>query len=390
MVTLLNNKKILTVLMLNIFIVMVGVGLITPILPELIIEFDASGQAMGLLVAAYGTTQFFLSPLTGSLSDRYGRKTFILAGLVIFSAAKLLFALGDTLWMLYASRLLEGVAAALIVPPMMAYVADITTTDERAKGNSMLAAAMSFGFVIGPGLGGFLAGYGIRAPLYAAAGAAIAATIFSIVCLPERLSKQQMEAARAAVVKKDSVFKLYAKSITSKYAMLFMLVLVMTFGLANYESVLGLYVTNRFQFTPQHIAMILTTGAIIGVGMQALLVAKIIQTFGETKVIKGSLLLTSTAYIVLLFAAHFWSIFLVTSVIFFAASMLRPALNTQLSKMAGNEQGYVAGMNNAYMSVGNILGPTMAGFLFDANMVAPFVGGCCILFIAFLMITKWK
>lgn len=77
MVTFLKNNKILAILMLNIFIVMVGVGLITPILPELIIEFDANGQAMGLLVAAYGITQFLLSPLTGSLSDRYGRKTFI-------------------------------------------------------------------------------------------------------------------------------------------------------------------------------------------------------------------------------------------------------------------------------------------------------------------------
>ncbi|KJB87169.1 multidrug transporter [Paenibacillus sp. E194] len=383
MVTFLKNNKILAILMLNIFIVMVGVGLITPILPELIIEFDANGQAMGLLVAAYGITQFLLSPLTGSLSDRYGRKTFILAGLVIFSAAKLLFAVGDALWMLYASRLLEGVSAALIVPPMMAYVADITTTDERARGNSLLAAAMSFGFVVGPGLGGFLAGFGTRAPLYTAAGAAIAATLFSIIFLPESLSKQQMETARAAVTKKESIFKLYAKSLTSKYAMFFILVMIMTFGLTNYESVLGLYVTNRFQFTPQHIAMILTTGAIIGVGMQALLVAKIIKSFGETKVIKGSLLLTSTAYIVLLLAAHFWSIFLVTSVIFFATSMLRPALNTQLSKMTGNEQGYVAGMNNAYMSVGNILGPTMAGFLYDANMFAPFIAGCCISFHCF-------
>ncbi|WP_235074788.1 MFS transporter [Paenibacillus alvei] len=237
---------------------------------------------MGLLVAAYGITQFLLSPLTGSLSDRYGRKTFILAGPVIFNAAKLLFALGDALWMLYA------------------------------------------------------------------------------------------------------------KSITSKYAMLFMLVRVMTFGLANYESVLGLYVTTRFQFTAQHIAILLTTGAIIGVVRQALLVAKIIQAFGETKVIKRSLLLTSTAYIVLLFATHFLSILLVTSIIFFAISMLRQALNTQLSKMAGNEQGDVAGMNNAYKSVGNIVGPTLAGFLFDANIFAPFIAGCCILFITFLMIVRWN
>ncbi len=141
--------------------------------------------------------------------------------------------------MLYASRLLEGVSAALIVPPMMAYVADITTTEERARRNSLLAAAMSFGFVVGPGLGGFLAVYGTRVPVYVAAVAAIAANVFSVIRLPESLSKQQMEAARAHVASKESIFKLYAKSITFKYAMLFMLVLVMTFGLANHESVLG-------------------------------------------------------------------------------------------------------------------------------------------------------
>ncbi|WCM60063.1 MFS transporter [Paenibacillus polymyxa] len=383
-------KRILGILMINIFIVMVGVGLITPILPELIIEFGASGRAIGLLVAAYGMTQFLLSPLTGQLSDRYGRKAFIVVGVIVFAVAKFIFAIGDELWMLYTSRLLEGMAAALIVPPMMAYVADITTTEERAKGNSLLAAAMSFGFVIGPGLGGLLAGYGTRVPLYVATGAAMAAVIFSVFCLPESLSKEQMKAARARMIQKESIYKQYVRSLKSKYTMLFVLVLVMTFGLANFESVLGLYVTNRFQFSPQNIAVILTAGAVIGVGMQALVVAKIINKFGEQRVIKGSLLFTSVAYILFLLAKDFWSIFLVTSLIFFATAMLRPALNTQLSKMAGNEQGYVAGMNNAYMSVGNIVGPTLAGFLFDANLFAPFIAGCCILLITFLLTLKLK
>ncbi|QYK63535.1 MFS transporter [Paenibacillus sp. S25] len=383
-------KRILGILMINIFIVMVGVGLITPILPELIIEFGASGRAIGLLVAAYGMTQFLLSPLTGQLSDRFGRKAFIVVGVIVFAVAKFIFAIGDELWMLYTSRLLEGMAAALIVPPMMAYVADITTTEERAKGNSLLAAAMSFGFVIGPGLGGLLAGYGTRVPLYAATGAAMVAVIFSVFCLPESLSTEQMKAARARMIQKESIYKQYVRSLKSKYTMLFVLVLVMTFGLANFESVLGLYVTNRFQFSPQNIAVILTAGAVIGVGMQALVVAKIINKFGEQRVIKGSLLFTSVAYILFLLAKDFWSIFLVTSLIFFATAMLRPALNTQLSKMAGNEQGYVAGMNNAYMSVGSILGPTLAGFLFDTNLFAPFIAGCCILLITFLLTLKLK
>ncbi|EHS56338.1 multidrug-efflux transporter [Paenibacillus sp. Aloe-11] len=341
-------------------------------------------------MAAYGMTQFLLSPMTRQLSDRYGRKTFIIAGVIIFAVAKLIFAIGDALWMLYVSRLLEGVAAALIVPPMMAYVADITTTEERAKGNSLLAAAMSLGFVIGPGLGGLLAGYGTRVPLYAAAGAAMLAVMFSVICLPESLSKEQMKAVRAKMIQQESMFKQYTKSLKSKYAMLFVLVLVMTFGLANFESVLGLYVTNRFQFSPQQISIILTAGAVIGVGMQALWVAKIMNRFGEQRVIKGSLLFTAFAYFVFLFVKDFWTIFLVTSSIFFATAMLRPALNTQLSKMAGSEQGYVAGMNNAYMSIGNIVGPALAGFLFDVNMFIPFIAGCCILFITFLLALKLK
>lgn len=385
-----HKKIILAILMLNIFIVMVGVGLVTPILPQLILGMGASGQSIGLLVAAYGITQFLLSPLTGQLSDRYGRKAFIVGGGIVYAVAKCLFAAGDSLWMLYASRLLEGVAAALIVPPMMAYVADVTTTEERAKGNALLCAAMSFGFVVGPGLGGFLAVYGVKVPLYVATGAAIAGVVVSLVCLPESLSTEQMNETRAKVRRRESFLKRYAQSLRSKYAMLFMLVFVMTFGLANFESVFGLYVTDRIHFSPQDIALILTTGAVIGVGMQALLVAKIMKRFGETRVITASLLFIATAYVVLLLAKAFWSIFLVTFCIFFATAMLRPALTTKLSKMAGNEQGYVAGMNNAYMSMGNIVGSTLAGIFYDVNRFAPFLAGGSILFLAFLMTLKLK
>ncbi|MCM3269596.1 MFS transporter [Paenibacillus elgii] len=383
-------KKILPLLMVNMFIVMLGVGLVTPILPALITDFGASGQTIGFLVAAYGITQFVLSPITGKLSDQYGRKLLIVAGVAIFALAKIIFAIGSELWMLYGSRLLEGVAAALLVPPMMAYVADMTTTEERAKGNGLLGAAMSLGFVIGPGLGGLLAGYGLRVPLYAAAGAAVLAVIISVIGLPEPLSKDDMIATRAKGAPKLSILRPYADSLKSNYAALYMIVFVMTFGLANFESIFGLYVTNQFQFTPQAISVILTAGAVIGVGMQALLVARVIKAFGEQLVIQASLLFTSFAFAVLLLVRDFWTIFLVTSCIFFAMSLLRPALNTRISKMAGNEQGAAAGMNNAYISLGNILGPSLAGLLFDVDVVWPFLAGCLILLVTFLMTLRLK
>lgn len=144
-----HPKKIFPLLMINMFIVMVGVGLVTPILPALITDFGASGQTIGFLVAASGITQFVLSPITGKLSDQYGRKLLIVTRVAVFALAKIIFAIGSELWMLYGSRLLEGVAAALLVPPMMAYVADMTTTEERAKGNGLLGAAMSLAGIAG-------------------------------------------------------------------------------------------------------------------------------------------------------------------------------------------------------------------------------------------------
>lgn len=112
--------------------------------------------------------------------------------------------------------------------------------------------------------------------------------------------------------------------------------------------------------------------------------------FGEQRIIQASLLFTSFAFAVLLMVRSFWTIFLVTSCIFFAMSLLRPALNTRISKMAGNEQGAAAGMNNAYISLGNILGPSMAGLLFDVNLSLPFLAGCFILLITFLMTLRLK
>lgn len=119
--------------MLNIFIAMLGFGLIVPVMPSYIEAFGATGKTLGFLVAATGFTQFALSPVAGALTDRFGRRKLIIAGIAGFTIAQFIFAFADQLWMLFVSRFLGGAAGALLMPAMFAYIADITSEKDRGK-----------------------------------------------------------------------------------------------------------------------------------------------------------------------------------------------------------------------------------------------------------------
>ncbi|MCM3290523.1 MFS transporter [Paenibacillus sp. MER 180] len=380
----------LVILMVNMFIAMVGMGLIIPIMPKYVTAFGATGQAMGYLVAAFGLTQFLCSPIAGELSDKYGRKLLIVTGIGLFTVSQLLFGMAEHMWMLYVSRLLGGMSAALMTPPMMAYVADITTEEKRGKGLGMLMASMTLGVVIGPGIGGMLAEYGIRVPFYAAAALAGLSTVVSLLFLPESLSVEERMAARSNTKKKDNLLRQMAASAKAPYFMLLVLVFALTFGLQNFEAIFGLYVDVKYGFTPKDISLMITLGAIIGVICQAVLIERLLRTFGEKKILLTMFGLSAISMILLLFVSNYFLIFFVTMLFFVATSIVRPAINTLLSKMAGNEQGFVAGMNNAYMSLGNIIGPAIAGILFDVHVQIPYAFGAIVLLASAGMLVGWK
>ncbi|MDF2947269.1 MAG: blt [Bacillales bacterium] len=385
-----NNRIPLVILMVNMFIAMLGIGLIIPVLPIFVKEFGVDGTAMGYLIAIFALTQFLFSPFAGEFSDKFGRKKPIIIGLVGFTLSQFIFAIGTDIWMLYASRFIGGIGAAFLVPPMMAYVADITTEDERGKGMGYLGAYMSLGFVIGPGIGGFLAEFGTRIPFYSSAAIATVATILSFLLLPETLSLDIQEKARHNSKKRETIFVQIYASFNKSYFIFLLLIFMMTFGLANFEAVFGLYVFEKFDFTPKDISIIITFGALVGVIIQSLVVDKVLSKFGEIRVIFWTFLISSISLLALIFAGSFTTILLITLVFFTATSLVRPALNTQLSIMAGDEQGFVAGLNNMYFSIGNMAGPIFAGILFDINIEFPYVLGSFVLLVSCFMTIKSK
>ncbi|MEF2245967.1 MULTISPECIES: MFS transporter [unclassified Paenibacillus] len=385
-----NNSRML-LLMVNMFIAMLGIGLIIPVIPEFLREFNAGGKTAGYLIAAFGITQFICSPIAGELSDKYGRKLMIVTGLVLFTISNLVFAMADHVSWLYVSRLIGGVGAAAMVPAMLAYVADITTEEQRGRGLGLLGAAMSLGFVVGPGVGGFLAELGVRAPFYVSAGAGAVAMLGSLLLVPESLSMEARTAARAMKEKRENILKQFARSTKSSYFILLVLVFTLTFGLINFEAIFPLFVDAKFGYTTRQISIIITVGALAGVIIQSIYIGKLINRFGEKALINWTFLLSAVSLVLMLITGNFYFILIITTIFFTLTSIMRPAINTLLSKSAGEEQGFVAGMNNAYMSLGNILGPAVAGTIYDVDINAPYLLGAAVLVLSlFLSMSRIK
>src|SRR5271170_983371 len=167
-------------LFLIVFVDLVGFGLVIPLLPFYAVRFGASPQQVTLLLATYSLFQLFAAPLWGALSDRIGRRPVLMTSMAASALAYLWFGSASALWMLFAARALAGACAGNIAAAQ-AYIADVTTPENRAKGMGMIGAAFGIGFIIGPALGGMLAGSNVETANLRAPG--IVACVLSVVAL---------------------------------------------------------------------------------------------------------------------------------------------------------------------------------------------------------------
>lgn len=378
-----NNKLILGTLLLNLFIAFLGIGLVIPVTPTIMNELNISGSTVGYMVSAFAFAQLVLSPLAGRAVDKYGRKPMIIIGLFIFSMSELLFGLGQSVEVLFASRILGGVSAAFIMPAVTAFIADITTNETRPKALGYMSAAISTGFIIGPGIGGFLADIGTRMPFFFAAAFGLTAMILSVFTLrePERHYEQ------TTIPQQKTGFR---KVFSPLYFIAFMVLLISSFGLASFESLFALFVDRKFGFTAKDIALAISLGAIVGVIVQVGLFERLTRWFGEIRLIRYSLIGSTLLVLVMTYVTSYLSIILVTMVVFVGFDLMRPAVTTYLSKIAGNEQGFVGGMNSMFTSIGNILGPVIGGILFDVDLNYPFYFATVMLAIGIALTFVWR
>lgn len=373
----------LYLLMLNLFIALLGQGMVIPILPDYLKQFNAAGAAAGYLIAAFGAAQFIFSPIGGQLSDRMGRKSMIISGMFLTVLSDLIFALATALPMLYIARFIGGIGIGLMVPANMAYVADLTTNETRAKGMGYLGAAMNLGMVLGPGLGGLIAHFGIRMPYFVAGGLGLVATILSLY-LPETLPKEKRSRISSSA-KREPFIEQIRNSFRTSYFKYLLLILIMTFGLMNYETVYALFVEQKYSFDAGKISMIITLGAVIGIIVQIWLLNYLVNKLGEMKLIRISLVMTALALLLMLIKVNLGYLLGVSALFFAFNAFLRPTVSTLIANSAGDRQGYAAGLNTTYTSIGSIFGPLLAGILFDSHIHIPYIVGAIILAGALLL-----
>lgn len=360
-----NKKSMMYLAISNLFLVFLGVGLVIPVIPQLKEEMNFSGATMGMMISIFAIAQLIASPLSGMLSDKIGRKKLITMGMIIFSISELLFGLAQTKNGFFFSRGLGGIAAALVMPSVTAYVADITDISERPKAMGLVSAAISGGFIIGPGIGGFIAHFGIRAPFFAASLVAFIGFIVSLIILKEPKKTQVTHVN----LEKSSIWDILKNPI---FTSLFVIILISSFGLQAFESIYSIMTSINFGFTISQIAMIITVSGTIALVCQIFFFNWIVSRIPEMKLIQLTFFVSGFFIAVIAFTDSKMVVILSTFMIFLSFDLFRPAVTTYLSKNAGDQQGTINGLNSTFTSFGNILGPMAAGALFDINHFYPY------------------
>lgn len=377
-----TNRKNLVLLAFSLVVVMLGFGMVIPILPFYIQRFGAGGSAFGLLVAIAALTEFLFGPVWGSISDRVGRKPILMIGMFGFGLSLLLFGLSTQLWMLYASRALSGVLSSAALSTAMAYIGDSTSERERAGGLGLLGAAAGAGTVIGPGFGGLLAKGSLSTPFFAGAGMAFLSLVLVAVLLPESLSRQSRSLADQKI--RFTSFLPLLQALKSPIGFLLFLAFFATLGTSNFEAIYSLYLVAKLNYSTERIGLILTVVGLIALVSRGLLTGVVTRRWGEARVIKASLLAAAAGFILILRANSYHTVLLTTGFFSFAVTFLRPSIHSLTSQRATIGQGVALGMSNSCVSLGRIIGALGAGTLFDLGTGYPYLVGAGVLLIGLI------
>jgi DHA1 family multidrug resistance protein-like MFS transporter len=377
-----TSRRNLTILTFVLFVVMLGYGIVIPILPFYIEHMGAGGLELGLLVASYAVMRLIFGPIWGGLSDRYGRKPVLLLGIFGYVVTMLWFGLATRLWMLFAARILSGVLSSATAPTTMAYIGDSTTEEGRGGGMGMLGAAAGIGTIIGPAAGGFLASASLATPFFVAAGMALLSFVLAWLFLPESHPLESREqAAKASLID----LPLWRQALFSPIGPLFALIFISTSGLMIFGNVFGLYALRKFSYGPDEVGIILMVLGLVSALTQGLLAGPATRRWGDEAILKAFLLVAAVAYGLMLLADSFPTVILTTAFFAMAVSLQTPSLLSLTSRRATVPQGIAMGLSNSFTSLGRIFGPILGGYLLDVHLGLPYLAGTVIIAAGFVV-----
>lgn len=375
---LLETKTALPILFLIMFLVMVGFGIIIPVMPFYAEEIGANPTELGLLMAVYSLMQFVFAPMWGRISDRIGRKPVIMIGIGGLGVSFILMGLSSQLWMLFAARIIGGFLSAANMPTIMAYVADITTPENRAKGMGIIGAATGMGFIFGPAIGGVFSKTSLTLPFYIAGTSSVITFFLVMFILKESLSiesRQQRSRSKTSLL----------KQFTGAISILFTLQLFIALSLAGLEATFAYFAAEKAGLGTVQLGYIFMIMGVAGAIVQGGLVGKLTKKFGEGAVIQGGIIVSAFGFGLILLADSFITSAIYLTIFGIGNGVIRPSVSSLITKTSTAGHGSSTGLLSSMDSLGRIIGPPLGGILFSMQAGLPYISGVILSIVAFIL-----
>ena len=367
----------LVIIFVTVFIDLLGFGIIIPLLPFYAESFGASALTIGLLGTSFSLMQFLFSPIWGRWSDRVGRKPIILVGLMGSCLSYLTLALAPSLTLLFAARIIGGIAGANI-PTAQAYIADITTPDNRAKGMGMVGAAFGLGFIFGPAIGGMLSRFSPQTPMWFASALCFANFVAAWLLLPESRTASgatkglgRLEAFRHALARPALV-------------LLLALYFIVTLAFSGFEATFALFSESRFGYTAATIGLVFAFIGVVLSVVQGVLVGKAVKRIGERRLIPLAIFAIALGLGLIPFVWNVPTLLGALGVLALGMGFNNPSLTSMVSRLTDpNDQGGILGLASSLSSLGRVVGPAWGGYLYDAyGKTTPYLSAAALMLIA--------
>jgi multidrug resistance protein len=386
----LKNKSALVLIFLSVFIDLLGFGILIPILPSFSIKVLKIDEAqIGIAIAIYSFVQFIFNPILGKLSDKRGRKPVIVFCLFLNAVGYIIFSFTHSYLLLLTSRVIAGIGGSSI-GVAQAYIADVTTRENRSKGMGIIGAAFGLGFVFGPLIGGFLANYGFEIIGFVAAGFSLLASILTIIYLPESLKQDQLSENIVSQTQRRVLFDFKGmKKILEKpdLAVLIFLFFILTFSFANIYGTFALLGLKVYGFTDQQNGYIYGIIGLASAIVQGGMLGWINKIMSNKIILIVASFLIMTMLAMIPYAGTFLGLAIVSIVLSYGTGTFQPTVLSLISEVVTDtEQGITLGLNQSLASLARVLGPLWGGFAFKyLGYPFPFITGAIFTFIIFLL-----
>ena len=378
-----ETKRALPILFLVMFLVMIGFGIIIPVLPFYAEELGANTFQLGLLMAVYSLMQLIFAPIWGRLSDRIGRKPVMMIGIAGLALSFFIQAMATELWMLFAARIIGGLLSSANMPTAMAYVADITTPENRGKGMGIIGAAVGLGFVFGPAIGGIFSKSSMSMPFYLAGFSSILTLILVFFLLKETLQKNS---EKASAEKKQSLWQ----SFSGPSSVLFILQLFISLSLSGLEATFAYFAAKKAGLNATDLGYIFMIMGFAGAMVQGGLMGKLTKKYGEGNVIQGGIIVSAIGFGLILLVDSFATAAIFLTIFGIGNGVIRPSVSSLLTKTTTAGHGSATGLLSSFDSLGRIVGPPLGGWLFSLSIGLPYISGVIISVLAFVLYQVYR